>query len=153
MKRKVYIVFYSTGSYEDFSENIAGVFDNEKSAMECSRELDDKWKEISSISEQIGKLRDDLFDEKDSKYLEADQQKEKLLEELESKYENKNSKEYLLEKEEIESKIYDLYNEVDESINTKIMKKLGIKGPVFQEADNYYDEYNGSRVEEYELKS
>lgn len=153
MKRKVYIVFYSTGSYEDFCEYIAGVFDNRESAVNCSKELDHKWKEISNISEQIWQLRDDLFEEKESKCLEADKQKEKLLEELESKFENKNSKEYLLEKETVENKIYDLYDEVEEFINTKIMKKLGIKESVFREANSYDGEYNGSRVEEYELKS
>lgn len=153
MKREVYIVFYSTGSYEDFCENIAGVFDNEKSAMKCSKGLDEKWKKISNISEQIWQLRDDLFEEKESKLLEADKQTEKLLEELESRFKNKNSKEYLLEKEIVENKIYDLYDEVEEFINTKIMKKLGIKESVFREANSYNSEYNSSRVEKYELKS
>lgn len=155
MKREVYIVFYSTGSYEDFCENIAGVFDNEKSAMKCSKELDNKWEENTKISEKIHQVRDELFDEIELKYLALDKQKENLLDELESKYQNKKSQEYLLGKEEIESKMDHLYEEVEKSIEVSIMEKLGITESVFYEAKKFdiYDEYNGSHVEPYELKS
>ena len=155
MKRKVYIVFYSTGSYEDFCEDIAGVFDNEKSAMKCSKELDNKWKENTKILEQIQQARDELFDEIELKYLAIDKQKENLLGNLESKYQNKNSQEYLREKEIIEDEIGNLHDEVEKSIEASIMEKLGIDESVFYEAKKYdiYDEYNGSHVESYELKS
>lgn len=155
MKREVYIVFYSTGSYEDFCENIAGVFDNKEFAIKCSKELDEKWEENTKISEQIQQARDELFDEIELKYLALDKQKENLLDELESKYQNKKSQEYLLGKEEIESKMDHLYEEVEKSIEVSIMEKLGITESVFYEAKKFdiYDEYNGSHVEPYELKS
>ena len=155
MKREVYIVFYSTGSYEDFCENIAGVFDNKESAIKCSKELDEKWEENTKISEQIQQARDELYDEIELKYIAIDKQKENLLGNLESKYQNKNSQEYLREKEIIEDEIGNLYDEVEKSIEASIMEKLGIDESVFYEAKKFdiYDEYNGSHVESYELKS
>lgn len=155
MKREVYIVFYSTGSYEDFCENIAGVFDNKESAIKCSKELDEKWEENTKISEQIQQARDELYDEIELKYIAVDKQKENLLGNLESKYQNKNSQEYLRGKEIIEDEIGNLYDEVEKSIEASIMEKLGIDESVFYEAKKFdiYDEYNGSHVEPYELKS
>lgn len=155
MKREVYIVFYSTGSYEDFCENIAGVFDNKESAIKCSKELDEKWEENTKISEQIQQARDELYDEIELKYIAIDKQKENLLGNLESKYQNKNSQEYLRGKDIIEDEIGNLYDEVEKSIEASIMEKLGIDESVFYEAKKFdiYDEYNGSHVESYELKS
>lgn len=157
MEREVYIVFYSTGSYEDFCENIAGVFDNKESAMRYSKEFDDKWRENTKILEQIQQVRDELSDEIESKYLAVNKQKKALLDELESKYQDqdKNSQKYLIETKIVENKINKLYNEVEKSIEVSIMEKLGISESVFYEVIKLanYDEYNGSHVESYELKS
>lgn len=58
-KKKLYLVWQSTGSYDTYNNNLCGIFDNEEDALELKAKLD---KRVVSDDECWNIVPQDVFD-------------------------------------------------------------------------------------------